>query len=75
MKYGWMKPSEMLPAIYGYYFAIVPYTGPLNRKYDLEVLFYDNSGIWWGNKVSYLDKDILAWCDLPDLPDWLEVNE
>lgn len=72
----WYNPKEQLPAIYGNYLVIHKYNGILSREYDFEVVFYDDSGIWWGNKVSYTTEDILAWCELPALPDYLEaVNE
>ena len=68
----WFNPQEQVPAIYGLYLVIHKYNGVLSRKYDYEVVFYDDNGVWWGDKVSYLTDDIFAWCELPALPKYLE---
>ena len=70
--WDWYDSNKQLPAIYGEYLIIHKYTGVLSKKYSLEVVFYDDNGTWWGNKSSYSSKEVLAWCELPPLPSFLE---
>lgn len=74
-EWDWYDPRKQLPAIYGEYLIIRRYAGILSRQYAFEVVFYDDVNTWWGNEDSYSNEEVLAWCELPTLPQFLEDNK
>ena len=70
----WNNPLEQLPEKCGEYLVVHKYYGILKRELEYEVVFYDGEKTWWGSQVSYSTSQIVAWCKLPELSCFVEVE-
>ena len=71
---NWINPREQLPETCGEFLIIHKYYGVLKKSVEYEVVFYDGEKTWWGNDISYSTEQVMAWCELPDFPNFIEVK-